>query len=158
MTMGDMSAVLDQLADTPRFAREAFDSAPLDAWDSQVQGVQFSMRQEMCHLRDVELEGHLVRVMRMAAERQPLLTDLDGTQMANERAYEMQDPVAALRDFTALRALTVARLRQLPPDAWSRTGMFSPDAAFDIRELTAMIRHHDEEHCDEISTLLAALR
>jgi hypothetical protein len=157
MNASDLSTVIDQLAHTPRFVREAFNSVSSDDWDKCVEGVQFSLRQEVCHLRDVELEGYLVRVFRMAAEVGPVLSDLDGTRLARERGYEAQDPTMALSDFAALRALTVSKLRQLPPTAWARTGLFATNAPFDIRELTAMMLQHDEEHCAEISALLAAV-
>ena len=62
----------------------------------------------------------------------------------------------AVNDFVALRALTIAKLRQLPPASWSRTALFAADAPFDVRELTAMMLHHDQEHCGEISLLVAA--
>ena len=156
MGADDFSTVIDQLADTPRFVSEAFGSVSPASWDLRLDGVEFSLREAVCHLRDIELEGYLVRVFRMAAERAQLLAELDGARLAAERGYGTQDPVMAVGDFVALRALTVAKLRQLPPEAWARTGLFAADAPFSLSELAAMMLHHDEEHCADIGLLTQA--
>ena len=92
----------------------------------------------------------------MTAEASPLLADLNGSELAQVRHYELQDPSLAVRDFGTLRMTTVAKLRGLSREDWSRAGRFAPDAAFDVRELAAMMLAHDRQHCDEISALVAS--
>jgi hypothetical protein len=151
-----LAAVTDQLAGVPPFLDEALRSIAVADWDLHAAGIEFSFRQQLCHLRDVELEGYLVRLTRMAAEDSPLLVDLNGTELAQVRHYELQHPALAVRDFTSLRMTTVAKLRGLSRDEWSRLGRFAPDAPFNVRELADMMLAHDRQHCDEISALVAS--
>jgi hypothetical protein len=90
-------------------------------------------------------------------EDAPQAIDLDGAQMAKDRNYDSQDPIAALADFIALRALTVTKLRAPPDQEWSRTGGFGPEASFSLAELLAMMAEHDQEYSAEIPALTAAL-
>lgn len=156
MSSTENMSVVGELAATPRFLTDALRSVSSDRWDMRLGGIEFSLRQQCCHLRDVELEGYLVRIFRITAEICPLLVDLDGTRLANERLYHAQDAALAVADFVSLRAMTIAKLRGLPPSAWGREGRFEADSVFDLRELVAMMQSHDKEHCDEISALIAA--
>ena len=152
----DLASITDQLASVPPFLGEAIRSVARSDWDRHAEGIEFSFRQQLCHLRDVELEGYLVRLTRMTAEASPLLIDLNGSELAQVRHYELQDPALAVRDFTSLRMTTIAKLRGLSREDWSRPGRFASDAPFDVRELAAMMLAHDRQHCDEISALMAS--
>lgn len=156
MTADELSGTLDQLASTPAFLAENIASVGLQSLGTHISGIEFSLREQFCHLRDVELEGYLVRVVRIIAEALPALTDLDGTRLAAERHYEQQDAELALSDFTALRAIVIAKLRVVPAEAWVRTGRFSGEPVFNLSELVAMMRSHDSQHFDKISALMEA--
>lgn len=156
MTADELKETLDELASTPTFLAESIASVGREFWDTHISGIEFSLREQFCHLRDVELEGYLVRVVRITAEALPTLTDLDGTRLAAERHYEEQDAELAVSDFAALRAIVTAKLRVVPAEAWVRAGRFSEEAVFDLSELVSMMRSHDSQHCDEISALIAA--
>jgi DinB superfamily len=151
----DLPALIDELEETPAFVLEALALAPETSWDTRPPGMEFSLREQVCHLRDIELEGYLVRIHRIAAEVAPLLVDLDGSRLARERDYASQDARLAAADFRALRLANVAKLRALPSTAWERTGRFAPDACFSLRELLDMMLAHDREHCGEIGALCA---
>jgi hypothetical protein len=148
-------ALFDELEATPGFVVEALALVPEEHWDRRPPGAEFSLREQVCHLRDIELEGYLVRIHRIVAERSPVLVDLDGSRLARERAYAAQDARMAAADFRALRRANVAKLRGLPASAWERTGRFAPGSSFTLRELVDMMLAHDREHCDHIGQLCA---
>ena len=150
-----LQALIDELEGAPGFVVEALSLVPEEAWDVRASDAEFSLREQVCHLRDIELEGYFVRIHRIAAERAPLLADLDGSRLARERDYASQDARLAAADFRALRAASVAKLRTLPLSAWERTGSFEPGASFTLRELVDMMLAHDREHCGEIGALCA---
>ncbi len=150
-----LHASFGELEATPGFVVEALGLVPEERWDLLLPDVEFSLREQVCHLRDIELEGYLVRIHRMVAERSPVLVDLDGSRLARERNYAAQDARVAAADFRALRAANVAKLRGLPASAWERTGSFAPGSCFTLRELVDMILAHDREHCDQIGQLCA---
>jgi hypothetical protein len=150
-----LHAVFDELEATPGFLVEALGLVPEEQWDVRPHDAEFSLREQACHLRDIELEGYLVRIHRIVAESSPLLVDLDGSSLARERNYASQDARIAAADFRALRASNVAKLRGLPGSAWQRTGSFVPGGSFTLRELVEMMLAHDREHCDQIGQLCA---
>jgi hypothetical protein len=151
----DVHALIDELEAAPDFVTETLGLLPEEHWDLRPHGAEFSLREQVCHLRDIELEGYLVRIHRIVAERAPVLIDLDGSRLARERDYASQDARLAAADFRALRAANVAKLRGLPASAWERTGSFAPDNSFALRELIEMMLAHDREHCDQIGQLCA---
>lgn len=151
----DLHALIDELEAAPGFVTEALGIVPEAQWDLRPQGAEFSLREQVCHLRDIELEGYLVRIHRIVAEQAPVLVDLDGSRLARERDYASQDARIAATDFRALRAANVAKLRGLPASAWERAGSFAPGSGFTLRELIEMMLAHDREHCDQIGRLCA---
>jgi hypothetical protein len=150
-----LHAAFDELEAAPGFVVEALGLVPEEQWDLRPEGAEFSLREQVCHLRDIELEGYLVRIYRIVAERSPLLADLDGSRLARERDYASQDARVAAADFRTLRAANVAKLRGLPASAWERAGSFAPGSSFTLRELVEMMLAHDREHCDQIGLLCA---
>src|SRR5438045_8729479 len=92
-----------------RIAR-AVDGLGEAAMHAKPDWAEFSIAANICHLRDIEAEGWNIRARRMAEENDPFLRDVDGVKLAAERDYDAEDWRAALRDFTALRVDTVARL------------------------------------------------
>ena len=51
----------------------------------QPRGGYFSILENICHLRDIEIEGYGVRLRRLRAEAHPTLPDINGDQLALER-------------------------------------------------------------------------
>ena len=151
----DLHALIEELEAAPGFVMEALGLLPEGQWDLCPQGAEFSLREQVCHLRDIELEGYLVRIHRIVAESSPALADLDGSRLARERDYASQDARIAAADFRALRVANVAKLRGLAASAWQRTGSFAPGSSFTLRELADMMLAHDREHCDQIGQLCA---
>ncbi|MDE2140554.1 MAG: DinB family protein, partial [Gammaproteobacteria bacterium] len=56
----------------------------------QPEGGYFSVLENICHLRDIEIEGYGVRLHRVLAENHPALPDINGAQLARERYYSEQ--------------------------------------------------------------------
>src|SRR5438477_8399068 len=67
----------------------------------------FSLRENVLHLRDVDVDGYERRVAKMLEEEHPTLPDLDGARLAIERKYNEQPLGPALEAFASSRARTV---------------------------------------------------
>lgn len=50
----------------------------------------FSLRENILHLRDIDVEGYEQRIRRILDESLPVLEDVDGGQLARERNYNAQ--------------------------------------------------------------------
>jgi len=48
---------------------------------------EFSVLENICHLRDLELQGYTPRIRRILAEADPDLADFDGARVAAESSY-----------------------------------------------------------------------
>src|SRR5258708_742578 len=69
---------------------------------------EFSVLENVCHLRDIEIEGYSTRIRRILNEEHPVLADIDGTRLAIERAYNQQNLSEALQAFSNARQKNVA--------------------------------------------------
>src|SRR6266446_5840643 len=68
---------------------------------------EFSILENVCHLRDLEVEGYAKRINLLLNEAQPLLPDFDGAQVAGERDYNRQNFQLALEAFALAREQNV---------------------------------------------------
>src|SRR5574342_635902 len=88
---------------------------------------KWSIKEIMCHLRDMERLAYLARYRRMLTEDNPVMPNVDQDRIAAEGDYINQDAKAALEEFKRLRWETVQTLGSAPPEAWSRGGTHEID-------------------------------
>src|SRR2546427_363852 len=88
---------------------------------------KWSIKEIMCHLRDMERLGYLARYRRMLMEDNPFLPNVDQDRMASEGDYLNQDTNAALEEFKWLRKETINILQWTPTEYFSRTGTHETD-------------------------------
>jgi hypothetical protein len=113
----------------------------------------WSILEHICHLRDIEQAGYRVRIDQMLNEKSPLLADLDGDRLAQERDYINQDFGAALEDFVDTRAINVRAIRDLSSHQLSKQAMFENVGPINFLELLIKLREHDRSHIDELTQL-----
>ena len=149
----ELAAVVDGLAAFPARVRGLLDAASgVDATQRPAKG-GFSLVEQLCHLRDIEREGYVVRIRRIVAEDMPELVDLDGTTMAERRDYQSQDLLAAWNDWAEARRESVRLLREHLPRHATRTGIFGGFGVITLEMLAQGIAGHDAGHWDELSAL-----
>ena len=117
---------------------------------------EWAIVEHVCHLRDIEAEGYVVRIGQLLEERDPLLRDLDGDQLAIDRRYIEQRVDDALRAFRDARTRSVSLLSNAEPAAFEREGTFGNAGRVTLAKLVAKMREHDAGHFRDIA-LLAAL-
>ncbi|HEY0856571.1 MAG TPA: DinB family protein [Albitalea sp.] len=121
-------------------------------------GGGFSLLEHLCHLRDLERDGFVLRIRRIFDEDMPELQEIDGSTLAIERNYQSQDPQLAWRDWRAARELTVALLREALPQHAQRTGIYGGFGVVTLEGLAQGIATHDESHRQEMRALLDAMK
>jgi hypothetical protein len=77
---------------------------------------EFSALENICHLRDIEVEGYTPRINRILNEPHPVLPDIDGALLAIERDYNSQSLTEAFDAFARARQENVAALAGLNRD------------------------------------------
>ncbi|MEW6213238.1 MAG: DinB family protein, partial [Acidobacteriota bacterium] len=117
---------------------------------------KWSIKEIMCHLRDMESEAYLARYLRILSEDNPLLPNIDQDRLAAERDYINQDARAALEDFKRTRAITVNTLEAAPVDAFSRAGVHETAGRLTIEQLIErQIKGNDLNHLSQMKDILA---
>src|SRR4051812_7417554 len=79
------------------FPRAFVDWAP-DSWEG-VPSEPFTAIEQICHVRDIEVEGYHLRFRRTLEEETPLLAYIDSEAITLGRPYASEDPA---RVFAAL--------------------------------------------------------
>ncbi|MGH9875165.1 MAG: DinB family protein, partial [Pyrinomonadaceae bacterium] len=114
---------------------------------------EFSVLENICHLRDLEVQGYTPRIRRILAEANPALADFDGGRVAAESDYNNEPPGVALRAFQTAREENVAVLRVLSEADLKREGTLAGVGSITLRRLAEMMREHDEGHLDDLRVL-----
>ena len=117
----------------------------------------FSVLENVCHLRDIEVEGYTRRLELLLEEDSPLLPDLDGAALARARRYNHQVFGTALQDLNAARHANLQTLRRLAPVDLERRGEYENLGVVTLDQVLDMWVAHDRDHLKELDQLLAVL-
>ena len=117
----------------------------------------FSILENVCHLRDIEIDGYTERIARILNENRPLLRDINGSRLAVERDYNNQDLEVSIQAFAFARRRNVGTLQHLNEKQFSREGTLEGVGTISLGELLRMMREHDEDHIRELRTIRARL-
>lgn len=117
----------------------------------------FSLRENVLHLRDVDVLGYLERVRLILDEDHPLFPNIDGAKLSKERAYNSQSIGPALEDLRAARATSVARLKGCVVPDLDRQAELEGVGTINLRRLLELWMEHDEGHIKDMAALRHAL-
>src|SRR3954454_16942878 len=117
--MTSMQVTLNALAAFPAEFEKHFALFPAEfrhwtpaSWDG-VPSEPFTAIEQICHVRDIEIEGYQVRFRRTVEEATPFLPSIDSEAVARERDYGREFAAQVFPQIHAARARTVAMLRAL---------------------------------------------
>lgn len=159
----DLQVTIDALASFPGQLERIFECFPPEgrgwrptSWVG-IPSERLTATEQVCHIRDIEIEGYGVRFHRTRTEINPVLPDLPGELMASERHYGDTDPVAALRAFAVARASTVAAIQEFSADELRREAIFE-GKRITLGGLVHLLSSHDYQHLAGLQWLLANLQ
>ncbi|HGL4257691.1 DinB family protein [Burkholderia dolosa] len=154
---------LDALADFPRQLEAHFAAVPdgyarwtPDDWTG-MPSEHFSPLGQLCHVRDIEIDGYHVRLRRMLEEDHPLLVSIDGDALAIERRYDAAHAFDVLAAIREARRETVELLARTTPEQFARTGEFEGYGALTVRGLVHYLCSHDQQHLAGMQWLLGKI-
>ena len=146
----DVKELLTTLSTTPIEVANLVNDLPLRSLIVRPSPDEFSLLENVCHLRDIEIEGYTVRIRRILDENEPQLADVDGAQLAIERDYNRQDLTEALALFKSARQLNLAIVSETSAEQFERTGILEGLGKITLLKLLEMMAEHDGGHLDEI--------
>lgn len=155
-----IATTLSALADFPSqlehfyqaFPRELTRWVP-DSWEG-CPSENLTALEQLCHVRDIELDGYHVRFNRLLKETGPVLASLDTYALVKERNYAAADPSAVLAAFRAARRATVELLTPLSDEQLARAGAFEGYGPVTVRGLIHYLCSHDQQHLAGLQWLL----
>lgn len=118
---------------------------------------EFSVVEQVCHLRDLEREGYNVRIGKLLTEHDPSLPDFDGSRIARERDYNRQEFETVFQEFALARAENVRVMKTLSPEQLRRSGHLEGVGAITLGKLLQLMREHDQSHREELRDLRARI-
>ena len=153
ITLQALAAFPDQLeAHYAAFPAEFTHWAP-PSWDG-VPSEPLTAIEQVCHVRDIEIDGYHVRFARTLAETHPTLASIDTDALARERSYATDDAPATLAAFRAARAQTIALIAELSDVQLDRTATFEGYGPLTLRSLVHYLCSHDQQHLAGLQWLL----
>lgn len=117
----------------------------------------FTAIEQICHVRDIEVDGYYVRFRRTLQEVNPTLVSIDGAALAKERSYATSNESEVFAVFCAARAKTVQLLSELTPEQFMRTAEFEGYGALTLRSLAHYLCSHDQQHLAGLQWLLGKI-
>lgn len=113
--------------------------------------------EQVCHVRDIEIDGYHVRLRRTLTEDLPTLVSIDTEALAKERAYANADATAAFSAFREARRQTMELIDGLTADQLDRTAVFEGYGPLTLRSLVHYLCSHDQQHLAGLQWLLGKL-
>ena len=157
------SYTLNALAQFPDLLAANYAEVPADfihwapaSWDG-VPSEPLTAIEQLCHVRDIEIDGYHIRFQRTLTEDQPSLPGLDTEALAKARAYGQADAVSVLASFRDARAKTVAMLRELSAEQLQRTADFDGYGPVTLQGLIHYLCSHDQQHLAGLQWLLGKI-
>ena len=115
------------------------------SWEG-VPSEAFTAIEQLCHVRDIEIEGYHVRFRRTLQEMHPTLASIDSEPLAIARAYGTADAAKVLADFRMARVQTMEIISSLSDAQLTRTAVFEGYGPLTMRSLIHYLCSHDQQH------------
>jgi DinB superfamily len=120
-------------------------------------GESFSIRENILHLRDIDVFGYEKRLRLLLTEDYPVLGDLDGAKLAIERNYNSLPIRPAIDDLKRSRTFSIHRLHGCSILDLDRKGEMQGTGSIDLRRLLELWMEHDRGHIADLEELRRAL-
>jgi hypothetical protein len=155
-TLNALASFPDQLAAFYAEVPQGYETFVPESWEG-VPSEALSPLAQLCHVRDIEIDGYHVRLQRTLDEERPLLASIDTDGLAIERDYAHADATQALAAFRIAREQTLALIRRIEPPQWDRTAVFEGYGALTLRSLVHYLASHDQQHLAGLQWLLGKI-
>jgi hypothetical protein len=156
-------ATLDALAAFPDQLEAFYAAIPSrrvnwapSSWDG-IPSETLTAIEQVCHVRDIEIDGYQQRISRALTEACPTLPSLDTYRLAKERAYSTANASDALAEFRAARRRTVDVIAALDAAELERRAVFEGYGSVTVRGLIHYLCSHDQQHLAGLQWLLGKM-
>lgn len=147
--MSEMKDLLDRFRRGAELVAVVSTGSAGAEWDFVPAPGKWSIRQIICHLADSEMIGRY-RLASVIAEDNPTLMWYDQDAWAVNLDYSKRKFSQALETFRRVRGENYELLKDLPEEAFARTGVHSKIGPMTLKDLVVMYAEHAEGHARQI--------
>ena len=148
------SALLAILRSTPAALKSMSMQIDHHLWAERQQPEEWCQTEIICHLRDVESEVNLPRIIKVLDEVNPFIPGQDTDPWAEDRRYINQNGPHALKDFIIARKRLLELISLLPFEDWQRPARHAIFGPTNLQELLSIIAGHDRLHIHQLYTFI----
>ncbi len=156
ITLSALAAFPQQLEALYAVFPTAFTHWAPPSWDG-IPSERFTALEQVCHVRDIEIDGYHVRFNRTLRESNPTLASIDSESLARERSYATSSAAEAIAAFRSARARTLELISRLRAEQFARTAIFEGYGPLSLRSLVHYLCSHDQQHLAGMQWLLGKI-
>jgi len=149
-------ALLFALSSTPAALQTLSQEIPEEQWAVRPSPAEWSLTEILCHLRDVDAEVNLPRLIKVFEDDNPFLSGKDTDPWAEERQYIRQNGRQALQSFIEKRLEILKLMNSLDKNGWERPARHAIFGPTHFKELVYIINDHDRLHIRQVYALIHA--
>lgn len=139
------------LTSTPAALATLASSLDHTYWGIQPRQKEWSLGEIFCHLRDVDVEVTLPRILKIQQEYSPFITAEETDVWADQRNYLQEDASEALEGFVQARIHLLEALHEFAPDEWARPARHAIFGPTTLGELLVFTITHDQNHIRQVA-------
>jgi len=155
--MSEIADLLERFRRGPELVAVAITGAAGAELDYTPTSDKWSVRQILCHLADSEIVG-ADRFRRVIAEDNPVIRAYDEKAWARNLDYSRRKISRALETFRRTRTENYELLKELPAEAFARTGTHSERGTLTLLDLLRTYAEHAENHGQHLKGVRDAYR
>jgi FMN phosphatase YigB (HAD superfamily) len=148
-SFASVDSILAILSATPAVLNGLALGANLSVWTDTVSPVGWNLTELVCHLRDTEREIHQMQIKLFTEQNEPFIPRPDTSVWASHRDYLHEDGPLALREFNDARLETLARLKKISDEDWTRKARHAIFGPTNFLEVVGFIAEHDRMHIQQ---------
>jgi hypothetical protein len=147
--MSDIPALLERFRRGPELLAAVLTGVYGEEEDFVAEPGKWSIRQIVAHLADAEMVG-AHRMRQVIAEENPTLMAYDQDAWTRNLDYARRKPKQSLETFRRIRAENYELLKDLPSDAFARSGNHTENGPMTLRQLLEGYAGHAEAHARQL--------
>jgi hypothetical protein len=155
--MDFLNEAIAKLSATPKLAERFANGLSETQLSWKAAPESFSVRENILHLRDIDVEGYEQRIHLILSENNPVLPNVNGKKLALERDYNRQPIQSALDDLRRSRAASMERLKGCSEADLQRKAEMQGVGMIDLRRLLELWIEHDSGHIADLAELRRAI-
>ncbi|HMB56492.1 MAG TPA: DinB family protein [Arenimonas sp.] len=156
ITIATLAAFPQQLEAHYAAIPEAYKHWAPPSWDG-IPSEPFTAIEQVCHVRDIEIEGYHLRLQRTLTEIDPFLPAIDSEAVTAERPYSSANTDEVFASFRSARAKTLAMIAAITPEQFARRAEFEGYGSLSLRSLVHFLCSHDQQHLAGLQWLLGKI-